>query len=421
METQATSLNNLATCLSAGRFNNMTIEQLKTHKSILIVGYGLEGQMTEKFLKKYHPTAAISIVDQKDGEDYLSQQNEFDLAIKSPGVRKELIKIPYTTATNIFFANVSNTTIGITGSKGKSTTTKLVYEVLREAGYPARLYGNIGKPMLEYFLGEMDEKDILVLELSSYQLDDIEYSPHISCFLNIYHDHIDYHVNFEQYLGSKANIVKFSRPEDYFVYNGTFKEIVNLAQNTRAKMIDFAKQPFPTEYFQAANAIASLFDVSEEVFNDLVKHFSGLPHRLQTVGIFKDIIFIDDSAATTPEASIFALNTIRNVCSIILGGLDRQIDFTDLAKKVSEKNIHAIILFPNADIRLEKALMTQNIDPANIFHAKDMNGAVKLGFLHTIPGDVCLLSPGCASYNQYANFSQRGNLFKKLVHEYGKK
>ncbi len=406
----------------------MKIEELKKYKKILIVGYGIEGKTTEKFLKKYLPDSEIGIADESSGEEYLTVQKEYELAIRTPGVRKELITIPHTTATNIFFANLTGQkTIGITGSKGKSTTAALVHHILKTDEQPVYLFGNIGTSMLEYYLSEQDDNDILVLELSSYQLDDVQYSPYIACFLNIYEDHVEYHGSLEKYIAAKGKITKFSKPSDYFIYNGSFPEISNLAQLTYAQTIDFTHvkklQPWlnaslSEESVQAAQAITSLFSVSDTLFTSSVNSFTGLPHRLKTVGTFKDITFINDSAATTPEATIFALNHLSNIGSIILGGLDRGLDFTELAKKVAEKKIKTIVLFPNADKRLDEALEDCGVEHAMIYHADDMEEAVQQCYDHTEKGSICLLSPGCASYNQYANFSQRGDMFNKTVVEH---
>ena len=164
----------------------MKLNELKKYKRILILGYGQEGQATERFFKKYHPTVLIGITDKKINANYLDEQNKYDLIIRSPGVPKHLITKPYTTATNIFLANINNIVIGVTGSKGKSTTASLIYSILKKAGKIVHLIGNIGKPMLDVMLNEIGPNDIFVCELSSYQLDDIKYSPHISVITNLF-------------------------------------------------------------------------------------------------------------------------------------------------------------------------------------------------------------------------------------------
>src|SRR3989344_643320 len=130
----------------------MKLDQLKKYKKILILGYGKEGQATERFLKKYHSTALIGIADKKISANYLDEQNKYDLVIRSPGIPKHLITRPYTTDTNIFLANINNIVIGVTGTKGKSTTVSLIYSILKEAGKKTHLIGNIGNPMLDEML-----------------------------------------------------------------------------------------------------------------------------------------------------------------------------------------------------------------------------------------------------------------------------
>jgi len=149
----------------------MTIKELQTYKKILILGYGKEGRATEKFLRTYVPTATIIHADQTDGPDYLQKQYEVNLVIKTPGIPKNLVTVPYTTATNIFFANLHQfaphaKTIGVTGSKGKSTTASLIHAILIAANKQSHLVGNIGKPMLEALLQPVEESDWFVLELS---------------------------------------------------------------------------------------------------------------------------------------------------------------------------------------------------------------------------------------------------------------
>ena len=197
----------------------MKLKDLKKYKKILILGYGKEGQATERFLKKYHPTALIGIADQKIDPNYLDEQKKYDLVIRSPGVPKHLVTQPYTTATNIFLANIDNVVIGVTGTKGKSTTVSLIYAILKQAGRTAHLIGNIGRPMLDTMLQEIGKEDIFVCELSSYQLDDIEYSPHISVVTNLFPEHMNYHGSLDAYYQAKKNILKFVKIDDYYCYN----------------------------------------------------------------------------------------------------------------------------------------------------------------------------------------------------------
>lgn len=403
----------------------MLINKLREFKKILILGYGVEGKSTHAFLKKYHPTAQVAVADERDGLDYLANQHEFDLAIKTPSISPSSVQIPYTTQTNLFFANTKQKKIGITGSKGKSSTATLLYNVLTAGGFSTKLFGNIGYPMLDYFLGDMHESDVLVLELSSYQLADIEYSPHIACFLNIYNDHIAQHGSYKAYFDAKANIAKFCSQEDYFIYNGAFAEIEQLAKATHALRIDFSKsdirslrhQSLSTDSLKAVYEITRLMGVSVNTYSQCVHDFSGLPHRLQVIGEFHGITFINDSSATTPEAAIFAINQIHDISTILLGGLDRQLQTEDLVKAAVNKHIKHFILFPEVHYKLQQQLKQAGMPDSSIFLVQDMQEAVTLCYKLSHAGDVCLLSPGFASYNQYINFPARGEDFRRLVHQ----
>jgi len=161
-------------------------------ENVLILGYGKEGEISKKYIKKEYPHLNIGLADKKFDKDYLKKQKDYDLAIKTPGIKKELVEIPYTTATNMFFGKIKelgNKTIGVTGSKGKSTTTSLIYSILKEAGKKVKLLGNIGNPMLEVLLKPIEKDKIFVIELSSYQLDDIEFSPDVAVVTNLFPEH----------------------------------------------------------------------------------------------------------------------------------------------------------------------------------------------------------------------------------------
>ena len=167
-------------------------------KRILLLGFGKEGKSTLRYLKHFYPDSAVDTADENGNEHALDSQKDYDLAIRSPGVLPRKITIPYTTATNIFFANTKGITIGVTGTKGKSTTSSLVYEILKRDGKPVNLGGNIGIPLLDLLLNE-GPRDYYVCELSSYQIEDLEYSPHIAVFLDFFPEHMDHHGSIEDY------------------------------------------------------------------------------------------------------------------------------------------------------------------------------------------------------------------------------
>ncbi|MFH1142537.1 MAG: UDP-N-acetylmuramoyl-L-alanine--D-glutamate ligase, partial [Candidatus Uhrbacteria bacterium] len=312
-------------------------------KNVLLLGYAKEGQAVSRFIKKKFPTLKVGIADKNNDPYYLEKQADYDLVIKTPGISKEQVYRPYTTGTNMFFSQISNQTIGITGTKGKSTTTSLIYAILKEAGKPVRLLGNIGNPMLGYLLGRVDPKDILVIEFSSYQLDDIEFSPNIAVALNLFSDHLDYHGSIEQYYQAKQNIVKYQNESDLFIYNPKQPRFVTWAKQARSESISFLKgktpvraSEFPSsligqhnqENIQAAITVARQFGIKDAVIKRALKKFKPLPHRLELVGEFKDIRFYDDAISTTPESTIAAIKSLQKVDTIFLGGQDRGYDFS---------------------------------------------------------------------------------------------
>ncbi|HEY4496809.1 MAG TPA: UDP-N-acetylmuramoyl-L-alanine--D-glutamate ligase [Candidatus Paceibacterota bacterium] len=411
----------------------MLIDELKKYKKILILGYGIEGKATHEFLKKNMPEAEIGIADAKDGENYLNKQKDYDLVIKSPGISKKFLTQKYTTATNIFFANAKAPIIGITGTKGKSTTTSLIYEMFKEGGYDARLLGNIGKPMIDALSQPVSRKTIYVLELSSYQLDDLQHSPHKSLFINIFPEHLDYHGSFEEYKKAKANIGRFMTEKDDFVYNAKYKELVEIAKSIKAKPVKVVDElPFEPktallgkhniENIKAAYTVAKLMDVSDEDIIRAVKNFKPLPHRLEFVGNFHGIDFYDDAISTTPESTIQALEAIPNIDTIFLGGTDRGYDFSSLAGKLISSEVRNIVLFPDSGTKI-KEIIEVNCQMLNVkcsfnfFETRDMKEAVKFAYKNTDVGKVCLLSCASPSYSVWKNFEEKGDLFKKYVME----
>lgn len=407
----------------------MKIEQLKTFKRILILGYGLEGKASESFIKHFHPTAEIGIADQKDSPHYLEMQKEYDLAIRTPLLRPENMTVPYTTGTNLFFANVSNPIIGVTGTKGKSTTVGLLHHVLLEAGKKSRLYGNIGDPMLHAFEMGIEKDDLFILELSSYQLEDIQYSPHIACFLNIYHE-LHNHPTYENYAQSKSHIATFQNQGDYLFYNGSVEDTDTLTRHVKSHRVDFSKEnvqkfishlPYIThdDNIKAVYALACHQGITDAQFAAALQSFHPLPHRIENIGSVKNITFYDDSASVHPNATILALHSLKNVGTVILGGQDRGYEFTDVAQVLAELKIPTIILFPETDKKIYNDIEKVNGYSPHIEYCLSMDEAVAKAFELTSKGSICLLSPGAPSYLMYNNLSERGDDFRELVQKYG--
>lgn len=398
-------------------------------KNALIMGYGKEGQITEKYLQKFYPNLKIKVAENIDSKNYIKKQTDFDIAIKTPGINKNLVKIPHTTATNIFLSRVieNNTVIGITGSKGKSTTSTLIYEILKDAGKDVEFLGNIGKPMLEYLLENNPINKIFVLELSSYQLDDIKFSPHIAVVTNLFPEHLNYHGNLEKYYQAKKNIINFQKQNGHFIYNSASQESKKWLANYNGHAIGFDKSKLKSNLLgehnkaniAAAIEVAKILNIPEESITKTVASFKGLEHRLEFVGEFSKIKFYDDAISTTPESTIEAikaLSPVAQIGTIFLGGEDRGYNFIELSKEIKKHKIKNIVLFPESGKKMKKILGKD----FNFFETKDMKRAVKFAYKYTEKGSICLLSCASPSYSVWKNFEEKGNLFKKFVKQLSK-
>jgi len=406
----------------------MKLEELKKYKKILILGYGKEGQATEKFLKKYLPDVKIGIADKNLNPNYLDEQKDYDLVIRSPGISKKLVIRPYTTASNIFLANIKNAVIGVTGTKGKSTTASLIYSILKKAGKKVRLVGNIGQPMLEELLMPVDEKTIFVVEFSSYQLEDIQYSPNISVVLNLFPEHMNYHGDIKNYFDAKKNIISKA---DYFIYNPRYEKLKDWVKETKCKTVPFVKKinfdikdisligEHNWENIKAAVTVAHLLKISDDIIKEAVKSFKPLPHRLQLIGIFKGITFFDDAISTIPESTIFAIKALKNIGTIFLGGEDRGYQFEKLVKTIFDYKIPNVVLFPDSGGKIFNIIQLQKKQQLlRFFKTTSMEEAIKFAYQYTPKGQICLLSCASPSYSLWKNFEEKGNEFQKYVKKY---
>lgn len=430
----------------------MKLIELK-NKKILIVGKGIEGKAAEKYLHSHLKGVKLDIVDQKDGVNYLDEQKEYDIVVKSPGVKPELITIPYTTATNIFLANAKGKVIGITGTKGKSTTTTLIYKMLEKQGLDVYLGGNIGQSPLD-FIDKLNDNSWTVLEMSSYQLNDLKKSPHIAVVLMITSEHLDYHKTQENYINAKRNILKFQTPQDFAIINkdypvshesdihtvgqvfrisrerevgnGCFTEgqTVWMSRDGKTeKIIDINEIKLlgkhNLENVCAASCAAVLASVSKKNIAGVLEEFGGLEHRLEFVGEKNGILFYNDSLATVPEAAIEAMETLPDTETLIAGGFDRGLDYSGLGQYLNKGQIKTLILFPPTGARIweEICKATSEESRPEKFDVTTMKQAVRIAAAETLPGKVCLLSPASASFGLFKDYKDRGEQFRKAVNK----
>ncbi len=407
------------------------------NKKILILGFGKEGEDTLDFIRQNFPKQQIGIADKRDnllpkegvvmhlGESYLSALNDFDVVIKSPGIPMKAIN-PYlrdnlfiTSQAAIFLDNTKGQVIGITGTKGKSTTASLIYKMLLNQGIKTSLIGNIGEPALKYLADDSSDK-VYVYELSSFQLATIKKSPQIAIILNLYKDHLDHHESMNEYREAKTRITEFQKENDILIFNEKDFAVKEMVQKSKAKKIPFNPDndslgtrkdiTVPTEVLEI---IADLFDISQNSIRKVIDEFDPLPHRLEYVGNYNGIYFYNDSAATIPEAAISAINKMGDdLDTIILGGMDKGFDFKNLSEKITESPVKKMILFPETGEIIEKNLLNRGI---NIFHVKSMKEAVSTAFQVTEKGKICLLAPAASSFNMFKSYKDRGDLFKKHI------
>lgn len=418
-------------------------------KRIMILGYGREGRSTLAFIRRYLPNKELTVADCAEikiddpfvkvvcKESYLSQINKYDTVIKSPGIPFIGVTVnggtEITCQLDLFLRFFDVTTIGITGTKGKTTTSTLIYEMLKETHPKTELLGNIGIPVFEI----SDETEIAVVEMSSHQLEFTKASPHVAVFVNIYEEHLDHYKNgFNGYVLAKLNIARYQTENDYFIYNPEQKDdrVPLFCDITNGKKIEVplskaVKDSFITE-LQAltphllgehskqnlgyAVETARIFGVSDDAIKKAVKGFMGIPHRLEYVGEYKGIRFYNDSIATIPKAVLNAVNSVANVDTLIFGGLDRGIDYKEFISFLAAGKIRNLIGLPETGHTIIETLKKRGYK-GKAYKASDMEEAVRLSYKNTKEGSACLFSPAAASYNKYKNFEEKGNHFKRCV------
>ncbi|MEI7604332.1 MAG: UDP-N-acetylmuramoyl-L-alanine--D-glutamate ligase [bacterium] len=392
--------------------------------TVAIIGFGAEGKSLYEYFKD--KVIEIHIFDEKVTEfpDDVVIHNDlnipayFDVVYKSPGI--PVFKITFASKdtkikglVNIFFEKAKGKIIGVTGTKGKSTTTSLIYHILKESGLEAEIAGNIGISGLD-LLAKDNENMIYVYELSSYMCEMLDSSPHISVWTNFFDDHLDYHLSRENYFNAKANITKYQSNDDFFI---TINDLDYIETKANKIIVNTKNlRHFETKLLGEHNQIncnlayhASLLaGVSENNILKAIKTFEPLSGRLEKVFSNNKITIYEDSLATIPEATWAAIESLKNIDTLILGGQDRGIDFEDFANKLKETNIKNIIIFPETGMKMVKYVLDRNIIEVN-----NMEECVKSIF--KICNGICLLSTASPSYNLFKNYKDRSDQFKSWI------
>lgn len=406
-------------------------------KDVVFVGVGQGRAMSgvKEFLERNAGLKSFVGVDKKPGAKPLEFLKNYDQAqtifIKNEAIPGSEMPVPYVTPMQIFFSQVKltgATTVGITGTKGKSTTSALTAFILKSAGKNAVLAGNIGiSPFSALEAAEPDT--IFVLELSSYQLSDLKVSPHISACINLFNDHTNWHGSLELYWEAKHNIMQFAGPDDIFIYNPDFEVLNDWARNASCQAIainknddlDLTSAKLFGEHNRlnalVAREIAREFGVSDDETQKAITSFEPLRHRMQFVAERNGLTFIDDAIGMTPESTSASLKAVSEkygqVGCLLLGGQDRGYDFTGVMQLVADLKIPNIVLFPDTIEKMKQAIPA-NYQP-NIFETRDMSDAVAWAIQNSPQNSVVLLSTAAPSYSLWRDFEQKGDLFQQAV------
>lgn len=434
------------------------INDFLSNKSILILGFGREGKSTLNYIMKNNISyTRIGVADKNEtierqekieyflGDNYLEAIYDFDVIIKSPGISLKNINLQglrekITSQTELFLKYGKEKVIGITGTKGKSTTSSLIFQMLSKE-LSVELVGNIGTPVLDY-VDKYEDVNYFVYELSSHQLELVDASPKIAIFLNLYEEHLDYYSSFKSYAGAKQNIFKHQDKTDIFVYNKDMKSILIGDECVKGKAIEISqieseKNPFKNEFLNltidpkdigllgihnlynltVAATVAKIVGISDNSIISVIKNLKPLPHRLERIGTYNNIEYIDDSISTIPEATISALDSVPNVYTVLIGGMDRGVNYDMLIEYLSNAKTHNIILMCDSGKRIYEKLSKKRSEN-NIVFASNLEKAVELATKITPSGTVCLLSPAAASYGFFKNFEERGEKFKEYIKKY---
>lgn len=394
------------------------------------------------------------------GDDYLKRLHGFDIVFRTPGMRFDLPELmkakeegaQITSEMEVFFELCPAKIFAVTGSDGKTTTTTLIYNILVEEGYKCWLGGNIGNPLLDR-VEEIDEKDMVVLELSSFQLHTMTKSPDIAVITNISPNHLDIHKSMEEYIEAKKNIMKYQAPKNKLVLNYDNELTLNISKESKCKVEFFSRVGdinngvliddgkivctnngemvdvvgcdeiiipgvHNIENYMAATA-AVIDYVKPQTIRKVATSFKGVEHRIELVREFNGIKFYNDSIASSPTRTIAGLNSFKQKVILITGGYDKKIPYDIMGEVILEK-VKCLILIGQTAPKIEKAFMDEvsrkgkSID-IPLIRCESIEDAVLEAYKNASEGDIVTLSPASASFDMFKNFEERGNKFKALV------
>lgn len=456
---------------------------------ILILGAGREGLATYLFLREVFPQLKLMVADccsQKKlsadwqqyfahdpyltgsfGKHYLNCLPQITYIFKTPGIPPTLVPLQnfsknggiISSGTAWFFKLAKGKIIGVTGTKGKSTTASLIASVLNVGGKHTLLLGNIGVAALP-LVKQTTSKTISVMELSAHQLQDLKVSPHISVVQNITSEHLDYYPNTAAYVSAKSSIARYQKKTDFLIYANEFKNSRAFAQLSAAKKLCYGIQDTPDHIAFASKTaifyrpsgrppiamvkrrqlkllgkhnlynimpaiiIGKHFGLSDELIARALSTFTPLRHRLELAGNYQGVTYINDSLSTTPQATIAALKIFASQpIHLLAGGFERQQNFTTLAQQILKQKIKSIIVFPPTGKRLKQTIINQAIAQKTLtgdfYSVTTMSQAMQLVKRLAVKGDLVLLSPAAASFGSFKDYADRGDQFCQAVANLG--
>ena len=443
------------------------INQLKDER-ILILGFGREGKSTYQFIRKHLPHLPLVIADENtDLKTQLFENDsytkfiryntetetfaDYDIILKSPGICLKnkfgvIDASKISSQTDLFLQAFSQQCIGVTGTKGKSTTTTLLFHILKNLHPNTLLAGNIGIPLFD-IIEQIDAETKIVIELSAHQLEFIHKSPHISILLNLFEEHLDHYNSYKDYILAKFNIARYQSDTDFFIYNANDSGTRSLLNEISVKshLLTFADSfvkdgcfylkkdnntlkiseitdafPLKGEHnLENVTAVLSALNCMENIdfqkINDLLYAFKPLPHRLELLGKIDGVFYYNDSISTIPQATIAAVKALKNVNTLILGGMDRGIDYTPLIDFLGKSEVENLLFTGDAGKRMMN--LFEKSANKRFFLCASYPEIVEIAKKHTKKETICLLSPAAASYDQFKNFEHRGEVFRELVLE----
>ena len=438
-------------------------------KKVCILGFGKEGKSTFNYIKKHNPNFKLFIHDQNEnlieeneflrgdislrfnlGYNYLNNLKDYDVIIKTPGISLKDIDISrfqdkITSQIELVLENYKEQIIGVTGTKGKTTTSSLLYKVLKDQNIDTLLLGNIGIPVFD-FVDDIKINTKVIIEMSSHQLEFLKTSPHIGIILNLFEDHLDKAGSIEHYHECKMHMFDYQSRIDYSIYCLDNQNLVNKINEKRyySQLIGYkfatTKQDFNTIYcddnyiyfknkpiynvndernligrhnlynIMAVLVVVQILGLNNKIASKSINEFTPLEHRLEPVGTYEGVTYYNDSIATIPEATINAIESLGIVNTLIFGGMDRGIHYENFIEYLKNSNVENLICMPETGYKIGNEIKNKNV-----YKAENLTDAVNIAKQVTKKGMICLMSPAAASYNQFKNFEEKGTRYKELV------